>query len=160
MEYSKIGGEGKDGVLHYKNERNETLFTIGASSALPFGAHKQGVSNITVATSLLASTHGGYVVTCSGDNIVVTLPTAATKATPEVFTLMNTASNGGALLLFRTNATTDYFLGGGAAATSACCATNTKLTQKYGDLIGVMSSGSVTWNITSIVGTWAFAATS
>lgn len=168
VENINVNSEGINGVLRFRNQRKEDLFQIGAtgtSNGMPFGPYYLNTKNVTAAASFNPSTHGGYVVYATTDDLVFTLPTlsvstaGATTAGYE-FTLMNTASSGGAKLVLRTNATTDYMSGYGSAATTNCALTNTKLTQTYGDMVTVRAGISPVWLVTKVVGTWAFSATS
>ncbi len=168
VEINNVNSEGINGVLRFRNQRKEDLFQIGAtgtSNGMPAGPYYLNTLNVTAAATLVPSTHGGYVVYATTDALVFTLQTlsastAGNTTNGQTFTLMNTASDGGAKLLLRTNATTDYMVGYGSAATTNCVISNTKATQRYGDYVRVTAGVSPVWVVTDVVGTWAFAATS
>ncbi len=156
-EFSKVISEWINGALRFMTPNREDLLVVGATTGVPFGAYYQTVSTITAATSLTAI-HCGKLVTCATDDVVITLPTAATIGLN--YNVMNTGSDGAALLVVKTAATTDVIQGYGSAATTGCAIKNTKATQRVGDSVGLMASGSVTWYLTNVVGTWALSTTS
>lgn len=159
-EISNVGSEFQLGALRFKDYLRQDLLVIGATTGLPFGAQNQATLNVTAAATLVPSTHGGLVVYSTTDAVVLTLQTATATTVGECYTIVNTASNGGALLIVRTNATTDYIVGYGSGATTNCAMSNTKLTQKRGDSVTFTNGVLLKWNVTNVVGTWAFAATS
>lgn len=156
-EINLVNSKFVNGVLRFQNYRVEDVFEMGATTGVPFGAHYQTNTTMAAATSLTTAMCGKRVL-CSTDAVVYTLPTAAVAGVN--FLVTNTASDGGALIVVKTAATTDVIMGNGANATTNCAILNTKATQRFGDSIGLMSSGSVTWFCTNVVGTWANAATS
>ncbi len=162
MELGNVNSEFINGVLRFRNAKTKAdLFQIGAtgtSNGMPFGPYYLNTLNVTAAATLVPSTHGGLVVYATTDDLVLTLQTATATTVGEAYTIMNTASAGGAKLILRTNATTDYFVGYGSGATTNCALVNTKTTQKYGDAVTVQNGVLLKWNVTNIVGTWAFAA--
>lgn len=160
-EISNVKSEWVNGALRFKTAPNgEDLFTVGCTTGVPFGFQGQSTLNITAATTLVASTHGGLLLYCTTDDIVFTLPTVTATTVGYHFTIMNTASDGGAKLVLRTNATTDYIVGYGNGATTNCAMTNTKDTANKGDKVSVQSSILLIWYVVDAVGTWAFSATS
>ena len=166
IENTNVRSVGINGALRFQDTKAQDLAVIGATTGIPFGAYYRATRNITAATTLAASTHGGYLTYCTTDAIVVTLPAVAASTAGLSFTIMNTASDGGALLQLKTAAATDWFNGGmGAAATTNLVLANTKATQRLGDSLTVVCGGfnstalPSAWFVTSVVGTWALAAT-
>ena len=146
-----------NGALRFKDTQGQDLFVIGATTGVPFGSYYQVVSTAG-ATITLTAANCGKLITTTTDQCVVTLPSAAIMGLS--YTIQNTASDGGALLAIVTPATTDVIQGYGSAATTNCGMRNTKSTQRYGDSVGLLSSGSVTWFVTNVIGTWVTASTS
>ena len=151
-EISNVNSVWIDGVLRFRNQRSEDVLEIGATTGIPAGAHYQTNTTIAAATTLTVA-NCGRMVLCSTDSVVVTLPLAALPGL--TYTIMNTASDGGALLVVKGAATTEVFQGNAVSATTATACKNTALTQRFGDCIGLRSTASVTWIITNVVGTWA-----
>jgi hypothetical protein len=158
MELSKVQSQHIDGVLRFKNERNEDLFNVGATTGIPISSQYQKVTNLTAAATLAAS-DCGYVITCSTDAVVITLPSAT--GTGYNYIIMNTASDGGALINVKGAVPIIGGSGAGSASDGLVVATNTKATHKIGDAIGVTLGWVTTnaWIVTELVGTWARATT-
>ena len=154
MELSKISSRHVDGVLHFYNERNEELMLIGATTGIPLSYQYLKVTNLTAAATLAAS-DCGYVITCSTDSTVITLPTAT--GTGYNYVIMNTASDGGAVVLLKGAVPIVGGSGAGSASDGYVVATNTKATHHFGDTIGVTLGWVTTnaWIVTEIAGTWA-----
>ncbi len=158
-EISNVNSEFQLGALRFRDNLKQDIFVIGPTTGLSCGQQNQQSLNVTAAATLVPSTHGGYIVYATTDGLVLTLQTATATTFGECYTIVNTASSGAALLQIRTNATTDYMLGIGSGATSNCVAKNTKTTALRGDSITVQNGALLKWNVTNVVGTWAFAAT-
>jgi hypothetical protein len=156
MELTNVGSYGKNGTLYfYRAGVNEAFYMLSATSGLPVGMVNQNVTLITTAKTLTAS-DCGYVLVTSVDDMVITLPSAT--GTGLNYTIINTASDGGALLKVK-GAVPVLGNGAASASDSYIVASNTKATHKYGDAISVTLGWVTTnaWFITNLVGTWAMA---
>jgi hypothetical protein len=160
IENTNVRSVGIAGALRFKDTLGQDLFVIGATTGLPFGNYYANVVNITAAATLAASTNAGYITYCTTDAVVVTLPAVSVSTVGLAFTVMNTASDGGSLLQIKSASAADWLNGGmGAAATTNLVLKNTKATQRKGDMIQLVCSGSTAWFVREVVGTWALAAT-
>lgn len=161
-ELTNVRSSGVNGALVFTDTIGQKYFVIGATTGLPFGAYNQSYVTITAATTLVPSTHAGLIVNCTTDAIVVTLPAIATSTNGIQYTIINTASDGGALLELKTGAASDWvIIGGTATATTNLVLANTKTTQKYGDMITVTQGTNTltttttnAWITINKVGTW------
>ena len=158
MELTNVRSYGDKGALKFVTIRGEDVFVIGATTGIPFGSVNQLVVNITAATTLNPSTHGGAVVYCTTDNIVVTLPANGPSSAGIVYQVQATASDGAMLFQLKTASATDWFqMGGVTAATTNLIAKDVKATQQYGDELSITSNGSTCWFCTNTIGTWTLA---
>ena len=160
-EISNVRSNFINGALRFQRvSTNEDLFVIGATTGVPFGAQNQQVVNITAATTLNPSTHAGAIVYNTTDAIVCTLPACGPSTAGIIYTVMNTASDGGAITCVKSAGATDWINGAGtAAATTNLAINNTKATHKYGDMISLTCNGSTAWFVIARVGTWSIATT-
>lgn len=164
-EISNIKSSWQYGYLQFQNVKTgDAVLNIGSSTGVPFGAPQKAVVNITAAGTLAASTHMGKLVYCTTDAVVISLSDHASSTSYGAkYTIMNCASDGGALLVVKaagTGSSAWFAAGGTASATTNTVIANTKTTQQYGDYITVAFNASTCWQVQEIGGTWTLSAAS
>lgn len=153
------------GNLQFQDVRTgDIILQIGSSTSIPFGAPQRKLKNVTAAATLAASTDMGLLVYCTTDGVVIGLSDHASSTSYGArYTIMNCASDGGALLVVKaagTGSSAWFAAGGTVSATTNTVIANTKATQQYGDFITVAFNASTCWQVIEQAGTWALSATS
>lgn len=154
-----------NGALRIQKANNrDDVMVIGATTGIPFGAYNLKSIAVTTATTLVASTHLGMVITCGVDGTVISLSDHASSTSyGATYTIMNTASDGGALIVIKgagTGSSAWFNCGGTVTATTNIYLHNTKTTQQYGDYVKLTFNGSTSWVVNERSGTWALSTTS
>lgn len=148
-----------NGALRFQKVANsDDIFVIGATTGLPFSSYNLNVATVTTAVTIAASTHAGKTIACGVDGTVISLSDHASSTSYGAsYTIVNTASDGGALLVVKaagTGSSAWFVIGGTASATTNTVIANTKTTQQYGDFISVRFNGSTSWIVYDSAGTW------
>jgi len=111
------------------------------------------VKTVTTATTLTAGDVGRRIA-CSVDGTFITLPVGASTAiiAGGNYTIYNSAAAAGAQVIVIT-ATGGAIVGAGV--TTSNLLSNTKGTAQKGDSVSVVNTGSTTWYVMGMTGTWA-----
>jgi hypothetical protein len=158
-EISNVQSTWRNGALRFQKVANgDDIFVIGATTGLPFCSYNLNVTTVTTAVTLAASTHAGKTIACGVDATVISLSDHASSTSYGAsYTIVNTASDGGALVVVKaagTGSSAWFAAGGTASATTNTVIANTKTTQQYGDFISVRFNGSTSWIVYDSAGTW------
>jgi hypothetical protein len=153
-----------NGALRFvKAGTNDDLFVIGATTGVPFAAYNRAVKTVTTAVTLAASTDVGKLIACGVDGTVITMTDGVSSTSHGAsYTILNTASDGGALIQVKFGGTGSSYwvaMAGNVSATTNLVASNTKATQELGDYITVRFNNSTSWVVTEYAGTWALSGT-
>lgn len=143
------------GGVKFANAGGITVSTgVLAGLTVSSGLTLDGVNTRTVTTAYsLVQADSGRVVNCAVTGTFVTLPLASTTSLAgTVFTLRNSGSTGAAQIILITT-TTESIIGGSISTTNLI--SNTLATADTGDYVSVSPTGSSSWRVTAMVGTWA-----
>ena len=145
MENTRIRSAGEAGALVFRTASGDPVFTLSD------GLQKVNLSSsatVTVAQS-------GMDILCTTDAMVYTLPSCTTSVAGLTFNFVNAANSYGALSFQIQAPTTDGFVGGTiSTAVAGSRLTLVKATATPGDRVTIINTGSTTYCIQNMIGTW------
>ena len=143
-EISNIKGTFKTGYLEYQDLSGNVVADIFPSNAQ--------IATITTATTLTMKGYMGKDIRVTASDVIVTLPVASTTTLAGgEFTVRNMCAPGGTIVVITTTGDNIY----GAGISTSNLVGNTGATHVYGDFITVAATGSSSWYIVGLSGTWA-----
>ena len=127
--------------------------TIYGGTTVSSGVRVDGLKTRTVTTAAtLAAADSGRVAQCSVDGTIITLPIGSTTAIiGETYIIQNTNTGTGQLIV--KTATTNVIIGAGISTTEVI--SNTGATHVPYDYVTLTFTGSTSWRVAGMVGTWA-----
>ena len=129
--------------------------SLVAGATVSSGFTLDGLSVKTVTTAVtLAAGDAGRRISCSVDGTFITLPVGGSTSilAGGNYTIYNAGAAGAAQLIVIA-ATGGAIIGAGV--TTSNLLSNTKLTAKKGDSVQVVNTGSTSWYVAGLTGTWA-----
>ena len=142
-EISAVKSNFKKGYLDFTDNSGNVVFDIFSSNTK--------ITTVTTATTLTQKGHMGTEVRVTASDTIITLPLASTTTLAGgEFTIRNMCDTGSIVLI----TTTGENLFGAGISTSNLIG-NTAATHVPGDYVTVAATGSSSWYIVGLSGTWA-----